>query len=125
MFRDECELEVQGGRGGAGAVSFRREKFAPFGGPDGGNGGDGGSVILRASSSVNSLLRVGRRPIYEARDGRPGGPERWTSCDGRVPPAFPGREHVAMTGARSSSQPRGSTKPAHVGPTRKSTGNAA
>lgn len=74
MFRDECELEVRGGRGGAGAVSFRREKFAAFGGPDGGNGGDGGSVVLLATSSVNSLLRVGRRPIYEAEDGRPGGP---------------------------------------------------
>ncbi len=74
MFRDECELEVRGGRGGDGAVSFRREKFAPFGGPDGGVGGDGGSVVLKASASVNSLLRVGRRPIYEAEDGRPGGP---------------------------------------------------
>ena len=65
MFRDECELEVRGGRGGDGAVSVRREKFAPWGGPDGGTGGDGGSVVLVASSSVNSLLRVGRRPIYE------------------------------------------------------------
>lgn len=74
MFRDECELEVRGGRGGDGAVSFRREKFAPFGGPDGGNGGDGGSVVLQASASVNSLLRVGRHPIYEADDGSPGGP---------------------------------------------------
>ncbi len=74
MFRDECELEVRGGRGGAGAVSFRREKFAQFGGPDGGKGGDGGSVVLLATSNVNSLLRVGRRPIYEAEDGRPGGP---------------------------------------------------
>lgn len=73
MFRDECELEVRGGRGGDGAISFRREKFAPFGGPDGGTGGDGGSVVLRASSGVNSLLRVGRHPIYEAQDGRPGG----------------------------------------------------
>ena len=82
MFRDECELEVHGGRGGAGAVSFRREKFAPFGGPDGGNGGDGGSVVLRASSSVNSLLRVGRRPIYEAEDGRPGGPRNRSGSEG-------------------------------------------
>ena len=74
MFRDECELQVRGGRGGNGAVSFRREKFAPFGGPDGGNGGDGGSVILRATASVNSLLRVGRRPVYEAENGASGGP---------------------------------------------------
>ncbi len=74
MFRDECELEVQGGRGGDGLVSFRREKFVPRGGPDGGNGGDGGGVVLEACGRVNSLLRVGRRPIHRAQDGRPGGP---------------------------------------------------
>ena len=73
-FRDECELEVQAGKGGDGLVSFRHEKFAPRGGPNGGNGGDGGSVVLRASSSVTSLLRVGRKPRYRARDGSPGGP---------------------------------------------------
>jgi GTP-binding protein len=83
VFRDECELEVRGGRGGAGAISFRREKFAPLGGPDGGNGGDGGSVVLRASASVNSLLRVGRRPIYEAEDGRPGGPRNRSGSRGQ------------------------------------------
>jgi GTPase len=82
VFRDECELEVQGGRGGEGAVSFRREKFAPFGGPDGGDGGDGGSVVLRASASVNSLLRVGRRPMYAAADGRPGGPGNRSGAKG-------------------------------------------
>ncbi|MEQ1892604.1 MAG: GTPase ObgE [Planctomycetota bacterium] len=74
MFRDECELEVRAGKGGDGAVSFRREKFAPFGGPDGGDGGDGGSVVLVASTSVNSLLAIGRRPIHEAEDGKGGGP---------------------------------------------------
>src|SRR5262245_6305804 len=83
MFRDECELDVRGGHGGAGAVSFRREKFAPFGGPDGGDGGDGGSVVLRATSSVNSLLRVGRRPIYEADHGRPGGPRNQSGAKGQ------------------------------------------
>jgi len=74
MFRDECELEVRAGKGGDGAVSFRREKFAPFGGPDGGDGGDGGSVVLLASNHVNSLLAIGRRPIHEAEDGQGGGP---------------------------------------------------
>ena len=82
MFRDECELEVQGGRGGDGAVSFRREKFAPFGGPDGGNGGDGGDVVLRADTGLNSLLRVGRRPMYEARNGAPGGPRNRSGAKG-------------------------------------------
>lgn len=82
MFRDECELEVKGGRGGDGAVSFRREKFAPWGGPDGGSGGDGGSVILRADPGINSLLRVGRRPMYEAESGRPGGPRNQSGSKG-------------------------------------------
>jgi len=75
MFRDECEIEVRAGKGGDGMVSFLREKFMPFGGPDGGNGGDGGSIVLEASPGVNSLLRIGRRPMYHATDGRPGGPK--------------------------------------------------
>jgi GTP-binding protein len=72
MFRDEAEIEVIAGRGGDGAVSFRREKFAPYGGPDGGDGGSGGSVVLVASSNLNSLLSVGRRFSYKAESGRPG-----------------------------------------------------
>jgi GTP-binding protein len=72
MFRDEAEIEVIAGRGGDGIVSFRREKFAPRGGPDGGDGGSGGSVILVASTSLNSLLPVGRRYTYRAESGRPG-----------------------------------------------------
>jgi len=82
MFRDECEVEVQGGKGGDGAVSFLREKFVPFGGPDGGSGGDGGSVVLEATESVNSLLRVGRRPLFKAEDGRPGGPRNRSGSKG-------------------------------------------
>lgn len=72
MFRDEAEIEVVAGRGGDGIVSFRREKFAPLGGPDGGDGGHGGSVLLVASSSLNSLLPIGRRYAYRADVGRPG-----------------------------------------------------
>jgi GTP-binding protein len=72
MFRDEAEIEVIAGRGGDGAVSFRREKFAPKGGPDGGDGGDGGSIVLVASSGLNSLLPIGRRYAYRADSGRPG-----------------------------------------------------
>jgi len=74
MFRDECELEVQAGRGGDGLVSFRREKYVPKGGPDGGDGGNGGDVILVATSRINSLLAIGRRPAYRAKNGAPGGP---------------------------------------------------
>ncbi|MFT5289555.1 MAG: GTP-binding protein [Planctomycetota bacterium] len=80
QFRDECEISVAAGKGGDGLVSFRREKYAPKGGPNGGDGGDGGSVILRATDRVHSLLQVGRRPIYKAGSGRPGGPN---NCYGK------------------------------------------
>jgi GTP-binding protein len=73
VFRDECEIDVAGGRGGDGMVSFRREKYVPRGGPDGGDGGRGGSVVLRASASINSLLELARRPRWAAPNGRPGG----------------------------------------------------
>jgi GTP-binding protein len=82
MFRDECELEVVAGKGGDGLVSFRREKFVPKGGPDGGDGGKGGSVVLVASERVSSLLSIGRKPAYRAGDGAPGGPKERTGKSG-------------------------------------------
>ena len=82
MFRDEIEIEVLAGKGGDGLVSFYREKFVPRGGPDGGDGGRGGSVILRATSQVNSLLKLGRRMRYTAEDGRPGGNSNKAGRDG-------------------------------------------
>jgi GTP-binding protein len=72
VFRDEIEIEVSAGKGGDGLVSFYREKFVPRGGPDGGDGGHGGSVFLVATDQVNSLLKLGRRMRYHAQDGRPG-----------------------------------------------------
>lgn len=74
MFVDECEIHVAAGRGGDGCLSFRREKYVPRGGPDGGDGGRGGSVVFVASGHVNSLLKVARRPHYRAGNGQPGGP---------------------------------------------------
>ena len=73
MFRDETEIEVEAGDGGDGVVSFRREKFVPRGGPDGGDGGRGGSIILVASRGVTSLLTIGRSPRYIADPGQRGG----------------------------------------------------
>jgi len=73
MFRDEAEIEVIAGDGGDGVVSFRREKYAPKGGPDGGDGGDGGDVVLVASSDLHSLLEVGRSFRYAAKNGKRGG----------------------------------------------------
>ncbi len=80
MFRDETEIEVQAGDGGDGVVSFRREKYVPRGGPDGGDGGRGGSVILEASRGVTSLLAIGRSPRYAAPGGQRGG---GADCTGR------------------------------------------
>ena len=71
MF-DRAEIEVKAGAGGAGVVSFRREKFVPFGGPDGGDGGDGGDVIVRADSSVDSLRIFNRKRFYRATGGKDG-----------------------------------------------------
>jgi len=56
MFIDYAKIHVHGGNGGNGCLSFRREKFIPKGGPDGGNGGKGGDVIAVASSELNTLL---------------------------------------------------------------------
>jgi GTP-binding protein len=72
MFRDEAVLKVQAGKGGDGLISFYREKFVAMGGPDGGDGGRGGSVVLVTSAHVNSLLDLGRKLRYVARDGAPG-----------------------------------------------------
>ena len=71
MF-DRAEIEVKAGAGGAGIVSFRREKFVPFGGPDGGDGGDGGDVIIRADASVDSLRIFSRKRFYRAAAGKDG-----------------------------------------------------
>ena len=72
MFLDEIELVFRGGKGGDGAVSFRREKFAPRGGPDGGDGGNGGDVVLRTSVHENTLYHLAGRRLFEARSGQPG-----------------------------------------------------
>lgn len=71
-FVDEATIDVSAGNGGAGCVSFRREKFIPFGGPDGGNGGRGGSVWALADRNINTLIdyRYARR--HEARNGEQG-----------------------------------------------------
>jgi GTP-binding protein len=81
MFRDEVTIEVSAGKGGDGLVSFYREKFVPKGGPDGGDGGRGGSVVLEVSDHVNSLLELGRRRRYAAENGRPGEPRNKAGRD--------------------------------------------
>ncbi len=72
MFVDQVDIEVFAGDGGKGCSSFRREKFVPRGGPDGGDGGRGGSVRLRASSHHNTLVNYRFRPIFRAPRGAHG-----------------------------------------------------
>jgi GTP-binding protein len=72
MFIDQATITVKAGQGGNGVVSFRREKFIPKGGPDGGNGGRGGSVILRADRQLTTLMDFRYKRRYIARDGAHG-----------------------------------------------------
>lgn len=69
MFIDYVTIEVEAGAGGNGAVSFRREKFVPRGGPDGGDGGHGGNVIVEASSDLNTLISFRYKKIFRAENG--------------------------------------------------------
>jgi GTPase len=72
-FIDEAVIEVAAGRGGDGSASFRREKFVPRGGPDGGDGGRGGDVVLAADRNLSTLLDPRLRPSLGADGGAPGG----------------------------------------------------
>jgi GTP-binding protein len=79
-FVDEATIKVHAGDGGRGIVSFRREKFVPFGGPDGGDGGAGGSVYLVAKDGLNTLADFRYQRTFKARNGEPGGSR---DCSGR------------------------------------------
>ena len=72
MFVDRVIIELQAGKGGDGCSSMRREKYVPRGGPDGGNGGDGGSLILESRLGVNSLAAFANRRMFRAPKGAPG-----------------------------------------------------
>jgi GTP-binding protein len=79
-FVDEATIKVQAGNGGRGMVSFRREKFIPFGGPDGGDGGTGGSIHLVAQKGLNTLADFRYKRSFKAQNGEPGGS---ADCSGR------------------------------------------
>ena len=79
-FIDEARLKVASGSGGKGAVSFRREKYVPFGGPDGGDGGRGGDVLFRATTRRNSLLELRGLTRAVADDGERGGIRQMTGA---------------------------------------------
>lgn len=83
QFIDQAEIEVQAGNGGDGIVAFRREKYVPAGGPAGGNGGQGGSVIFEAVENLQTLLDFRYAHIFKAQDGERGGPKNMTGAAGR------------------------------------------
>ena len=82
QFIDLAEVEVVAGKGGDGMVAFRREKYVPAGGPAGGNGGWGGSVILVASNRLQTLLDFRYARIFKAEDGKKGGSNNCTGAKG-------------------------------------------
>ncbi len=79
-FVDEAVINIASGHGGAGCVSFRREKYIPFGGPNGGDGGDGGSVIFRVKSNIRTLYHLKLKKNFKARNGQPG---MGSQCNGK------------------------------------------
>ncbi len=83
MFIDYVEIEVTAGKGGHGCVSFRTEKYIPKGGPDGGDGGQGGSIIAVADEQLTTLLDYRYRRHYKAENGRPGSGSLKTGRSGK------------------------------------------
>ena len=82
MFIDEAKVELKSGDGGHGCVSFRREKFIPKGGPDGGNGGKGGDVVLVCDRNEGDLQAYRWQPHRRARNGAPGQGRQCAGPDG-------------------------------------------
>ncbi len=83
MFADRARIYVRSGKGGDGFVSFRREKYVPAGGPDGGDGGRGGDVIFEVDEGLNTLIDFRNRRKYKAEDGEPGNKKNCRGKDGR------------------------------------------
>tara|TARA_B100000929_G_scaffold291078_1_gene287769 strand:- start:154 stop:1128 length:975 start_codon:yes stop_codon:yes gene_type:complete len=82
MFVDYTKVELSAGKGGTGCVSFRREKYIPKGGPDGGNGGRGGNIVAMADNNLHTLQDIRYSKIYRAKNGSPGSSSMKTGKDG-------------------------------------------
>ncbi len=144
-FVDEARITVSGGNGGNGCLSFRREKYVPKGGPDGGDGGRGGSVVLVADAGRNTLLEFRYRNLFRAERGRHGEGANKTGRSGedlriRVPVgtlvideeqgrnaadlAAAGQEFVAARGGRGGRGNSNFATPTNRTPTRHEPGEA-
>ena len=82
-FVDKARISIRAGDGGAGAVSFHREKYVAAGGPDGGDGGRGGDVVFEADTNLSSLINFKYKKRYFAENGQPGGTKK---CSGKSAP---------------------------------------
>src|SRR3982751_96002 len=99
-FLDQAKIFIRSGAGGPGAVSFRREKFIEFGGPDGGDGGKGGDIVLEAADNLNTLIDYRYRQHFRAQNGRGGdggfGNAHYKTSTNQAPrradPGWPGQE---------------------------------
>ena len=100
-FLDHARIEIRSGSGGHGCVSFRREKFVEFGGPDGGDGGKGGDVVAEAVEGLNTLIDYRYQQHFFAKNGQPG-----------MRPAAHRQERRRHRAARCRSAPRSSRRTA-------------
>ncbi|MFW2489991.1 GTPase ObgE [Clostridium chromiireducens] len=83
MFIDKAKVFVKSGKGGDGAISFRREKYVPLGGPDGGDGGKGGSIIFQVETGITTLLDFKYKKKFIAEEGQNGGGQKCYGKDGK------------------------------------------
>jgi len=98
MFTDEAKIIIKAGKGGDGRVSFRHEKYAPKGGPDGGDGGRGGDAFIICDEAVHTLSDFARKKVFTAEDGENGRPRKQKGRDGAdlilaVPPGTLAQEN--------------------------------
>jgi GTPase len=145
MLVDLARIHVIAGRGGDGCISFRREKYVPKGGPDGGDGGHGGSVVLDVDPHVRTLLDCREQPRYRAASGRAGSGNNRTGKDGedlviQVPPGtvvkdaesgetladlvHPGERWIAARGGRGGRGNARFATPTHQAPRHAQQGGA-
>ena len=82
-FLDQAKIYIKAGNGGSGSASFRREKFIEFGGPDGGDGGAGGSIIIESERNLNTLIDFRYSQHFKAQHGKPGSKRNKTGADGK------------------------------------------
>ena len=83
QFLDEAKIYLKAGNGGSGCVSFRREKYIEFGGPDGGDGGKGGDVLFKAVNNLNTLIDFRYKQHFKSESGKNGAGKKKTGLNGK------------------------------------------